>query len=151
MVSLTIPHLPAPSLISSLLSSILPRFLSSLEIAALISRLLQPSRAFADPLPPSPLSLHAKVIGIGLFVGFADATHCAPKAPAIGVADVTMISSMASIGLTVALFISGEAFEQARIEDAHVAVAFYGLLWASMAFRGLPWPSLAFRGLPWPS
>jgi len=44
-----------------------------------------------------------------------DKVKCAPLHTMIKTADVSMIGSMASIGLTVALFVSGEAFKDVRL------------------------------------
>ena len=48
-----------------------------------------------------------KLLGIMLLVLVASRVHCAPLNPKIRPADVAMVASTASVGLTVALFVAG--------------------------------------------
>ena len=57
-----------------------------------------------------------KILGVVILVLLADAVHCAPLNTAIKKKDVLMVGSMASIGLTVALFVSGEAFQDEKLQ-----------------------------------
>jgi len=68
---------------------------------------------FVGPLTVAiALSLVAgKIIGVTVLVLLADKVKCAPMNGRIGKPELSMLSAMASIGLTVALFISGEAFK----------------------------------------
>ena len=67
-----------------------------------------------------------KILGIVGFVMLASRLQLAPLPAAMGLADVTMVACMGSIGLTVALFISGEAF--ASDADGEPGAEPYGLL-----------------------
>jgi Na+/H+ antiporter NhaA/mannitol/fructose-specific phosphotransferase system IIA component (Ntr-type) len=60
--------------------------------------------------------LVGKLIGIACLVLLADRVGCAPLNARIKSPDVAMLASTASIGLTVALFIAGEAYEQERLK-----------------------------------
>jgi Na+/H+ antiporter NhaA len=57
-----------------------------------------------------------KILGIMAFVLLMDKCRVAPLNKQIRPADVAMVGSMASIGLTVALFVSGEAFSDERLQ-----------------------------------
>jgi len=72
-----------------------------------------------------------KIIGVFIFVQLMDKGKCAPLHQMIKPADVTMIGSMASIGLTVALFVSGEAFQDARLQgESKLGALLSGLMGA---------------------
>ena len=60
--------------------------------------------------------IFGKIIGVSIFVLSMDKVKCAPLHRSIKSADVAMVGSMASIGLTVALFVSGEAFADPRLQ-----------------------------------
>jgi len=53
-----------------------------------------------------------KLIGVVSLVYIANKTHCAPLNSKVRNGHVVMVASMASIGLTVALFVAGEAFKK---------------------------------------
>jgi len=73
-----------------------------------------------------------KIIGISFFVLATDACKLAPLNGEISKpADVMMVGSMAAIGLTVALFVSGEAFEDTRLQgEAKLGALLSGLMGA---------------------
>ena len=58
-----------------------------------------------------------KLIGVSILVLAADKIGCAPVNKQIRKGDVAMVASMASVGLTVALFVAGVAFRNdARLQ-----------------------------------
>ena len=70
-----------------------------------------------------------KIIGITFLVLGAAKVRCAPLNGRIGAAQLSMISGMASIGLTVALFIAGEAFQQEKLQaEAKMGALLSGLM-----------------------
>ena len=70
-----------------------------------------------------------KVIFITLIVIVASRCGCAPVPSAMAAADVTMVSGMAAIGLTVALFISDLAFRHDRLKaEAKMGALLSGLM-----------------------
>ena len=105
------------------------------------SRPLSPSAALCRPLPPplryvGPLTwtvllslVVGKVVGVSFLVLLAGKTRCAPRNPAIATVDVAMVGSMASIGLTVALFVSGQAFTDPQLQgEAKLGALLSGLM-----------------------
>jgi len=73
--------------------------------------------------------LAGKLIGILGLVLLADRTGCAPLNARIRPPDLAMVASTASIGLTVALFIAGEAYEQERLKgEAKLGALLSGLI-----------------------
>jgi len=81
-----------------------------------------------------------KLIGISFLVLLADKVKCAPLNSRVKTPDVLMVSSMAGIGLTVALFIAGEAFQQERLQsEAKLGALLSGLIGAAcIAFGRTP-------------
>ena len=72
-----------------------------------------------------------KMVFVTAIVLFASRMRIAPLHSSLRVPDVTMISAMASIGLTVALFIAGEAFKQERLQaEAKMGALLSGLMGA---------------------
>lgn len=82
-----------------------------------------------------------KLLGIVTMVMLADRFKLAPLNARIKAPDITMVASMASIGLTVALFIAGEAYEQERLQsEAKLGALLSGLVGvACVAFGSTPW------------
>jgi len=73
--------------------------------------------------------IFGKIIGVSIFVLSMDKVKCAPLHKSIKSADVAMVGSMASIGLTVALFVSGEAFADPRLQgEAKLGALLSGLM-----------------------
>lgn len=70
-----------------------------------------------------------KVIGVTCIVLLASRCKVAPLSEQMRPADITMISAMASIGLTVALFIAGEAYKQETLKaEAKMGALLSGLM-----------------------
>ena len=86
---------------------------------------------FAGPLTLAVFLalLVGKLIGIACLVLLADRAGCAPLNARIKPPDMAMVASTASIGLTVALFIAGEAYEQERLQgEAKLGALLSGLI-----------------------
>lgn len=95
--------------------------------------------------------LLGKLIGISALVLLADKLQLAPLNNRIKAPDIVMVSSMASIGLTVALFIAGEAYEQERLQgEAKLGALLSGLIGlACAAFARTPcWSQRFAKGAP---
>jgi len=70
-----------------------------------------------------------KLLGITLLVLVASRVHCAPLNPKIRPTDVAMVASTASVGLTVALFVAGEAFPDPVLQgEAKLGALLSGLM-----------------------
>jgi len=70
-----------------------------------------------------------KMVGIVCLVLLASRVGCAPLNAKITPADVAMVASTASVGLTVALFVAGEAFPDATLQgEAKLGALLSGLM-----------------------
>jgi len=70
-----------------------------------------------------------KIVGIVVLVLLASKVGCAPLDSKIHSADVAMVASTASVGLTVALFVAGEAFPDATLQgEAKLGALLSGLM-----------------------
>ena len=88
-------------------------------------------RAGGGPLTGGVLAalIAGKVVGVTLLVLLAAKLGCAPLNDAIKSGDVLMVGSVASVGLTVALFVAGEAFPDERLQgQAKLGALLSGLM-----------------------
>lgn len=93
--------------------------------------------------------LVGKLLGVLVLVVIADRCRLAPLNARMKAPDVAMVGTMAGIGLTVALFVAGEAYEQTRLQgEAKLGALLSGLIGAAcLAYAKSPCWARRFEAL----